>query len=721
MSKLATELKFGNLNSYNYENTGTYTPSGLGIGPLMFQSSGVNSYEQWAGPLPIGIVRPMEYSTAIPGVYPWAMRWSTGIDWVFLADNATAAATRRLVKATYNRATAFFGIDGFLTVTYPTATNHTIRGFRMSYELHNTGVVAAQRNVVSGWNTCFSGDGVCVGNRIGFGTTVPSEVSSWYTITGVTTNTGLTLTTNMGETYASGTPYVIEDLRAIMVNSNATVANGGVYLAKGLSANDFSPAGKLIGPAVTADHQRAVYWLADAATAQNITPLGCAIESKDSFTGQNLWTLEGVSSFGPRLFKHNIRKNPLVPAAGKDLTAIQWWTTGTAIVGTPSQANNGRLAAANHGPGAGQECIYLTTTTRVLRSIPINTITSGMTNWLADAMVEIPAGGTDTFAASSLMNSIEYSSMIDKFLVAVNATTTPFKSYITQYKTDSSQFNRNFGVDTRQTDLTTADSTTTPIPSMVGGPYSFWSEGGILYAAIVGTTAITNRVYAIPVSADWEYASSTNCRLITPEISTPNCNKFVRAYVNQVETIGVGGNSNKNLSLSPEPFRKYYRTAGISDNSGSWTLLDDYSDLSGISGAESIQFMFEFRTIGTLNIPARLLSVCVVYEDNSTLSNYQPSVAFSSISSKQFAWRFATAFGTTVPTLRVRLYDAVSNGLLVDDDTVTDIARFEKSTDGGSNWTAYNTTDKANETTYIRYTPLSLGDNIKVSALLTLN
>jgi hypothetical protein len=46
---------------------------------------------------------------------------------------------------------------------------------------------------------------------------------------------------------------------------------------------------------------------------------------------------------------------------------------------------------------------------------------------------------------------------------------------------------------------------------------------------------------------------------------------------------------------------------------------------------------------------------------------------------------------------------------------------WEKSTDGGSNWTSYNTTDKANETTYIRYTPLSLGDNIKVRALLTQN
>jgi hypothetical protein len=69
----------------------------------------------------------------------------------------------------------------------------------------------------------------------------------------------------------------------------------------------------------------------------------------------------------------------------------------------------------------------------------------------------------------------------------------------------------------------------------------------------------------------------------------------------------------------------------------------------------------------------------------------------------------------------VRLYDAVSNSLLVDDETATPTGTFEQSTDLGLNWTAWTNADKTNENTYIRYTPLSLGDNIKVRALLTLN
>ena len=54
------------------------------------------------------------------------------------------------------------------------------------------------------------------------------------------------------------------------------------------------------------------------------------------------------------------------------------------------------------------------------------------------------------------------------------------------------------------------------------------------------------------------------------------------------------------------------------------------------------------------------------------------------------------------------------------DDTLTPtLGTFEKTTDG-TTWTAYNTTDRANSTTYIRYTPTSIADNIKVTPIITL-
>jgi hypothetical protein len=408
----------------------------------------------------------------------------------------------------------------------------------------------------------------------------------------------------------------------------------------------------------------------------------------------------------------------LVLASGKDVTTLVLKSGfGGAPAGTPSSANNGRLANTSSGPGSGSTCIYFTTTTRVYRTNDVSTITPGSTTWIADAMVEIPPGSANTFAASSLMNSLEYMSSIDKFVIAVNATTTPFRSYVTQYQTTSNPFDRVFGLDNRQIDQSSADSTTTPVPSMTGGPYSVWCQGGIAYISTIGTTAITNRVYALPLSADWEYANLNGAFLITPSIPTPNCNSYVRVYVNTVNSLG--GVTNSNLGLSIEDYKIYYRTSGISDDSGLWNLLDHTGNLSGVAGATAIQFMFQFRTIGLTCIPERILSVAVLYQDTSTDSHYQPSVGFSSLSSKKFAWRFSTAWGGTVPTLKVNIYDAVAGGLYLTDNTATPTGTWEKSINNGVSWSSYDTLDLTNTGSYIRYTPASLGDNIKVQANLT--
>lgn len=714
MSKIATELRFGTLSGYRY-GTGLYDHTKLGLGTLMAQLTGSSAEEKWAGPLPVSIVRPMEYSTAIAAAYPCAIRWSEDIDWVFFADNSTAAATRRILKGTYDRRDGSFGLDGFIITHFPTTTNQTVRGFRMTYDLYTTGTIAAQTTRVTGYGTEFL-SGIASGSRIGFGSTKPSNISEWYEVSGANTNSLLTLSGPTFSGIPSGTTYVIEDLRAIMVNTNATAANGGVFVTKGLAPEIFTPGGTSIRSTGTVDNQRLTYHIIDNSTVLNTTALGAALEEKTDNLNQNLYVLDGTTN--PFLFKYNVRA-PLILSAGRAINPFILKTAQPGLLaGTASQANNGRLANPIHGPGAGLNCLYFTTTTRIYRTTELSSITSGSAGWIADAAVEIPPGGTNTFTASSLMNSIEFSSIMDKFIVCVNATTTPFRSYVTDYYTDSSQFDRIFGGDFRQQDLASADSSITPVPSMIGGPYSVWSEGGMCYIATIGTTSITNRAYAIPLSADWEYADSTNARLITPEISTPNCSKFLRVYISKAEVLG--GTTNKNLGLPTEPLRVYYRTAGITDDSGTWTLLEDYSDLSGIGAATSIQLMFEFKTIGLTCIPARVYGVTVLYEDLSTLSNYQPSVANSNITSKYFAWRFATAFGSTVPTLRIRLYDAVSNGLLVDDDSATPDGTWQKSTDGGSNWVAYDSVDKTNENTYIRYSPNSLGDNIKVSAVLTL-
>lgn len=191
-----------------------------------------------------------------------------------------------------------------------------------------------------------------------------------------------------------------------------------------------------------------------------------------------------------------------------------------------------------------------------------------------------------------------------------------------------------------------------------------------------------------------------------------NANKIEKVYLSLASYIGL----NK-FQTCTEGCRLFYRTTGIDDNSGSWTAVNKRGDIF-ITGS-TIQFKIEYAILGMgPMIPARVYGITVIYEDLSTDSHYLPSADLSNKTTKTFAWKFQTAFGGTVPTLRIRLYNAITNGLLDDDDSVTQSGTWEKSTDGIT-WGAYNTADKANETTFIRFTPASIPDNIQVRALLT--
>ena len=675
----------------------------------MRQETGVTAIDNFVGPMPLGLGRPMEASTAIPGIYPYVHSYDNTTDWVFLADNAAVAATRRVMLFDYNKQTSDFNWKGFITLTFPTGGTHTFRGLRVTRDFHTGGTINVSGTAVTGTGTTWSTDGVASGSRIAFNTTDPTAVVTWNEISSVGSNTSITLT-SAGPTITSASTYIIEELRVVATTTNGTgVVNGGLWVAKGLRYEIFTPGGTTIPAAVATDNIRAVYWLADAATVTNTSAAGLGLDTISSFSSHDAYVLDTAN----RVFKYNIR-SPLTLAGGKSTSAFVLSTGVQAPTGTMAALGNGKIDTLFHGPGSGVKSLYWVTTTRVYRSA-LSAITSASVTWQSDAMVEVPPGGVNTYAASSTLSSVDISSMLDS-LIILNTGAANARSYVTKYNTISTPFDKIFLSDDRKLDQSTADSNTVAHPSIQASTFSSWSMGGIVYLTRHSAAATSNQIYALPLGADWTYAATTNQRIISPSLSTSDAIKLYRLYVGRVENLGSAS-----LGLSPEPFRAYYRTVGISNNSGSWTLLPDDYSLNSVTPSTEIQFMFEFKTIGPYCIPARILNLSVSYEDNSTDSHYQPSIGLSDKLNKRFAWRFSTAFGSTVPTLRVRLYDAVSNNLLVDDNTATPTGTFEKSTDLGSNWVAWTNADKTNENTYIRYTPASLGDNIKVKALLTLN
>lgn len=705
MAKRAAELMFtGTTTPYtSYDSTDTT------LGKWIQQKTGANWYDKYVGPFPMSVARPMEQSTAIPGIYPHVIDWGSNLHWIFLADNATAAATRRIVCYTFNTSTQAWSWRGFITLTYPAATNHTIRGLRVAKHLYTTGTVAVSGTAVTGSSTAWQTARFAVGGRIGFGSTDPTQISTWYYITAIGSDTGITINTSAG-TIAGGTAFVIEELRVYTATTNATATNGGLFVAKGVNFDDFTSAGTNFAAATTTDNLKAVYWLKDASTVLNTAAGGIGFGDSPTNTNHDIYVINADSGTSLRIYKYNGRASLAGLASGASTSAFVLRTGAQATTGTISQTNACRLGTLSHGPGSGVSSLYTVTTTRIIR-IAESDIVDASTTFISNTMVEIPPGSANTFAATSAMTSVEIANSIDRLIITTGAAQ---RHYVTQYNNTSSPMDKVLFSDNKQIDQAAADSGITPYPSTQSAGFSVWVEDGIAYFARVGTTAIINQVYAFPISADWDFASTSNNRLITPSIATVGANKFSRIAVWRDRLIG-----SDNLGIQPEPFKVYYRTSGISDNSGSWTSAQENGDLSGVAGADAIQFMFEFKIIGMTCVPSRLYGLMVSYEDNSTDSHYQPSVANSNITSKIFAWRFATAFGGTVPTLRINLYDAETGSLLLTDTTATSASgTFEKSTNNGGAWGAYNTTDKGNEDTYIRYTPSSLGDNIKVRAVL---
>jgi len=705
MAKRATEFSFTGLTTpyTSYDSTRTT------LGKWIQQKTGALFSDKYVGPMPMSVARPMEQSTAIPGIYPHVIDVGNNLHWVFLADNATAAVTRRILCYTFNTATQAWSWRGFITKTYPSATNHTIRGLRVVRHLYTTGTVAVSGTAVTGTTTAWQTARFAVGARIGFGSTDPNAISTWYYISAIGSDTGITLSSSAG-TISAGTAFVIEELRVYTATTNATAANGGLFVAKGVNFDDFTSVGTTFAAATTTDNIKAVFWLKDASTVLNTAAGGIGLGASPTNTNHDIYVINADSGTSLRIYKYNGRASLAGLASGASTSSFVYRTGAQATTGTISQTNACRLGILNHGPGSGVSCLYTTTTTRIIR-IPEASIVDASTTFIADTMVEIPPGGVNTIAATSALTSVEVSNAIDRLIVTAGASQ---RHYVTQYNTTSSPMDKVIFSDNKQIDQSAADSGIAPYPSTQSAGFSCWVEDGIGYFARIGTTAIINQIYAIPISADWDFASASNNRLISPSIATPGANKFSKVAVWRDRMLG-----SDNLGLQPEPFKLYYRTSGITDNSGSWTAVQENGDISGVGGANNIQFMFEFKIIGITCLPSRIYGLMVSYEDNATDSHYQPSVANSSISAKRFAWRFSTAFGGTVPTLQIDLYDASSGALLLTDTTTASAnGTFEKSTNDGGAWGAYNTTDKGNEATYIRYTPNSLGDNIKVRAVL---
>jgi hypothetical protein len=170
---------------------------------------------------------------------------------------------------------------------------------------------------------------------------------------------------------------------------------------------------------------------------------------------------------------------------------------------------------------------------------------------------------------------------------------------------------------------------------------------------------------------------------------------FVAGYVNEIGVIGgpnnpTLGRTGTNLGAETGAVRMWYRTnvgsIGSVDNGGTWIPLD-YSGLMSIPAAPQIQARLEFRILNS-SIPNRVTRVCFEGAGSASTSKFQFSQSLTVLATKKFAFRQSAAFGANTP-LFMRIYDAVTNALLVSDSTASSTGRWEYSTNGGGAWTTF--------------------------------
>lgn len=325
-----------------------------------------------------------------------------------------------------------------------------------------------------------------------------------------------------------------------------------------------------------------------------------------------------------------------------------------------------------------------------------------------DYITDIPPLGATIQQAVNNWAGLAYDSINDYFIIVNNGS---FRNYRTIYK-PGQPVERFWGTVNFETNPIAGAYLPVVAATMLSARVGYADRTIIVpRQGLTAAAATAQQLLLIEVGAQGAY-------VITKEISTTNATAFYRVYVSEKR----GGSG----SYAKERYDVYYRTTGISDNSGLWTKINDEATLYDITAAASIQFKIVFDILNWTCISPELTSLGLTWEDDVTSdSHYQPSVGKSSVTNKEFAWRFATAFGLsggTIPNLRVRLYDAVSGVMQSDDNTSTNpaLGSFQISTNDGSNWSNWTNADKGNETTYLRYTPASTANNIRIKAVLTL-
>jgi hypothetical protein len=699
----------------------SYDSSKINLGYLMKKSVDENN-KIYVSPLEPVFLRGFEIYGSINNGTISGFKYNEDKIWVFYANPLEVNSTQRIFLSEYSLSANTFNEMGSINSSLVSNSNHRINNLTSSLEYHTGGTVSVSFSSVTGNSTSWLTGGVCAGNRIGFGSTDPGQITTWYEIVSVVGDTQLTIKQGIytdglvfsGLTISAGTPYVIEDLRLMYSNYGGNLASiRASYILKGLRKEVFSVTPTTVPAATTVDNQRASYKLMDTVAGvtsgnNNYQPDGFLLFDKVSLTEQYGYSLSYVSTTAISIQKFNVRASLTGLTGSRSASAFVLTTGNQNHNGTNTLGYNTMLK----GPG---DNIYVTHSTRVSR-IPTSVVTASSTTFIVDQMIENPPGGTNTLPLTNSLDNGHYLPLINKMYISNNGiSSVGYRSYITPYISGSSQFERYVHINDQIQQSTYLDFNFNYLTTHTSSSYFYNNYAGGISFLSRFVSNNNNVMYAVALEADKDYENLTNACIITPSIITQSAVTYDKVYFNTTSTW-----SNNNLTYSREIFDSYYRTTGITTDTGGWNLISQSGNLSGITSNE-IQFKFTFRTMGFYSVPTRIHGITLTYTGNTnpiSTSFYEPSLKNNNLTNNIFSWRQNDSFQSNIPNLKLNIYNITDNNLLLSDDVNTSSNGIWQYSTDGNIWNSWvPSADTVGN--YIRYSASTLSaSGLKIKPIL---
>lgn len=180
MSRKLIEYKISDTDIVSYSG---YNSTKTVLGPMIYRYSATSLNDYYIGPPTIGY-RLISQDTGLNGFGPVSIvKYNDDIDWIFSVQNPSTNC--RIVGYSFNKKTSDYTYLGMINSATHQSVNSNWTDLSTSLDYYTAGTVSVEGKVVLGSGTDWGSNYLNAGSRIGFGSTNPQDISTWYEISNV--------------------------------------------------------------------------------------------------------------------------------------------------------------------------------------------------------------------------------------------------------------------------------------------------------------------------------------------------------------------------------------------------------------------------------------------------------------------------------------------------------------------------------------------------------